>query len=242
VEAQDKIIAAARKLKKSLLRHLFTYGPVPPGQADQVPLQESEIGPVPERWEVVRLGEVCEKPEYGYTASAVHAPLGPKFLRITDIQDGGVDWVSVPHCECSPGEVTKYRLLPGDILFARIGATTGKTFLVTDCPPAIFASYLIRVRTKPSLLPEYMGQFTNTQGYWNQINATKGGRLKQGINIPVITNLLVTLPALPEQREIARILSAVDRKIEAEEKRKAALQTLFKTTLHHLMTGHIRCV
>jgi len=48
------------------------------------------------------------------------------------------------------------------------------------------------------------------------------------------------LPPLPEQREIARILSAVDRKIEAEERRKAALQALFKTMLHQLMTGQVR--
>ncbi len=62
------------------------------------------------------------------------------------------------------------------------------------------------------------------------------------INQGKMKTLEIPLPPLPEQREIARILSAVDRKIETEEKRKAALQTLFRTTLHHLMTGHIRCV
>jgi type I restriction enzyme, S subunit len=59
VEAQDKIITAARELKKSPMRHLFIYGPVPLDQADQVPLKETEIGPVPEHWEVVQLGEVA---------------------------------------------------------------------------------------------------------------------------------------------------------------------------------------
>ena len=240
IEAQDKIIAAARELKKSLMHHLFTYGPVTVAEAEKVPLKETEIGLVPEYWDVVRLGEVIDKPEYGYTASASSEMMGPKFLRITDIQNSGVDWVSVPYCACSPVEEGKYKLQSGDILFARIGATTGKTYLIKDGPPAIFASYLIRVRCKSSLLPDYLGQFTTTDQYWNQINASKGGRLKQGINIPVLKSLLVPFPSLPEQQEIALMLSSVDKKIEAEENRKAALQDLFKTMLHLLMTGKIR--
>jgi len=240
IEAQDKIIAAARELKKSLMHHLFTYGPVTVAEAEKVPLKETEIGLVPEYWDVVRLGEVIDKPEYGYTASASSEMMGPKFLRITDIQNSGVDWVSVPYCACSPVEEGKYKLQSGDILFARIGATTGKTYLIKDGPPAIFASYLIRVRCKSSLLPDYLGQFTTTDQYWNQINASKGGRLKQGINIPVLKSLLVPFPSLPEQQEIALMLSSVDKKIEAEENRKAALQDLFKTVLHLLMTGRVR--
>jgi len=126
-------------------------------------------------------------------------------------------------------------------LFARIGATTGKTYLVTECPPAVFASYLIRVRVKTErLLSDYAHYFTNTEAYWRQIDAAKGGRLKKGINIPVLRSLLLPLPPLSEQHEIAYILSAADRKIETEEKRKAALQALFKTMLHQLMTGQMR--
>lgn len=240
VETQDKIIAATRELKRSLMKHLFTYGPVPVAEAKNVPLKDTEIGPVPEHWEVVRLGDVTDGPEYGYTATASSEIIGPKFLRITDIQNGVVNWVSVPYCECSPEEEEKHRLQSGDILFARIGATTGKTYLTEDSPPSIFASYLIRVRCKSSLLPDYLSQFTTTKHYWNQINASKGGRLKQGINIPVLKSLLIPFPSLPEQKQIAHMLSGTDKKIHAEEERKASLQTLFRTMLHHLMTGKLR--
>lgn len=240
IEAQDKILAAAREMKKSLMHYLFTYGPVPVAEAEQVLLKETEIGLVPEHWEVMKLGDIIEKPEYGYTATASSENVGPKFLRITDIQNGRVAWTSVPYCQCSPTKVEKYKLLSGDVLFARIGATTGKTFLVEECPSSIFASYLIRVRCKSSLLPAYLSQFTNTQNYWNQINASKGGRLKQGINIPVLKSLLIPFPSLVEQLEIALMLSAVDKKIGAEENRKATFQSLFQTMLHHLMIGKVR--
>ena len=59
-EATERVIAATRELKKSLMRHLFTYGPVPLQEAGRVPLKETEIGPVPEHWEIVRLGDIAD--------------------------------------------------------------------------------------------------------------------------------------------------------------------------------------
>ncbi len=106
--------------------------------------------------EMKKLGEVCKKPEYGFTASAVNNPIGPKFLRITDIQEGYVDWTSVPYCSCSDDNLNKYKLMSGDIVIARIGATTGKGYLIRDCPDAVFASYLIRVQSNGLVLPEYL--------------------------------------------------------------------------------------
>jgi len=236
IAAQDAVIAATREVKRSLMHRLFTYGPY----AEPLPTKETEIGEIPERWDAVPFERVCERPEYGYTTSAINDPVGPKFLRITDIQDSSVNWASVPFCECSDKEYAKYQLQSGDILFARIGATTGKTFLVADCPPAVFASYLIRVRTESSLLPDYLSQFTNTDRYWQQIDAVKGGRLKQGINIPVINSLFIPMPSLVEQKEIAHILAVADEKIRTGERRRAALQALFKSMLHQLMTGQVR--
>jgi type I restriction enzyme S subunit len=239
-EATEGVIAALKELKKSLMQHLFTYGPVPVTEREQVDLQESEIGPLPAHWRVVRLGEVVERPQYGYTASANQEKIGPKLLRITDIQDETVYWPTVPFCSIGRKDLEKYLLKRGDILVARIGATTGKTYLVNECPLSVFASYLIRLRTTSDLLPEYLYFFTHTSQYWAKINAVKGGRLKQGINIPVLTALLIPLPPLDEQREIARILQAVDAKIAAEQARRAALEELFKSLLHELMSGRIR--
>src|SRR5437867_11597144 len=77
---------------------------------------------------MVAIGDLSERPQYGFTASAASEPVSPKFVRITDLQDGKIDWPSVPFCEC--GDPEKYALRKNDILFARTGATTGKTYLV----------------------------------------------------------------------------------------------------------------
>ena len=60
-----------------------------------------------------------------------------------------MNWDNVPYCECDKKSQVKYDLKPGDIVIARIGATTGKAFLIKDCPSAVFASYLMRIRAYP---------------------------------------------------------------------------------------------
>lgn len=238
IQTQDAVIAAARELKRSLMHRLFTYGPY----AEPLPTKETEIGEVPETWEVLALGKLTEKPQYGYTESAVREPVGPKFLRITDIDDSGrVFWPEVPFCRCSDSDLEKFRLTGNDILVARIGATTGKSTLVGDCPPAVFASYLIRIRSRHNVLePSYLYQFMRSQPYWTQIDASKGGRLKQGVNVPVLQDLYLPVPHIEDQRLIAQSLVAADRKIEAESNHKTSLEFLFKSMLHQLMTGKLR--
>jgi len=241
IEATEAVIAATRELKRSLMHHLFTYGPVSLQEAERVPLKETEIGLVPEHWDMVRLGEVCEKPQYGLTASAVETPLRSQFVRITDIKDGNVNWNSVPFCECPENQLAKYKLQPDDVLVARIGATTGKSYLVKDYPSeAVFASYLIRLRCRSRLFPGFLSHFMNTEGYWKQIDAAKGGRLKQGVNIPVLRSLMLGLPSLDEQRCISERLTSLDSGIKTLHSHKQALEALFQSLLHNLMTGRVR--
>ena len=240
-EATEGVIAALKELKKSLMQHLFTYGTVAVGAKNFSPQQETEIGSLPAHWRVVRLGEVAEKPQYGFTAAAQRDPVGPKMLRITDIQDGNVNWNAVPYCECGIEDIPKYLLEAGDILFARTGSV-GKAFLVSSVPePSIFASYLIRVRVdRAKLDPQFAFLFMQSSAYWSQITSQTHGAVQPNVNATQLRSLLLPLPPLDEQREIARILQAVDVKIAAEQARRAALEEVFKTLLHQLMTGQIR--
>jgi len=239
-EKTEEVIKAAKELKKSLMKHLFTYGPVSIKEAEKVKLKETEIGIMPGDWELIRLIEEIDKPQYGYTASAIQRELGPKFLRITDIQNDKVDWKNVPFCKCSKKNFEKYALNKRDIVIARIGATTGKTYIMREDIGSVFASYLIRIKTKQNLNSYYLYHFTKSSIYWKQIHSHKGGRLKQGINIPILSNILIPLPRLNIQNKIVRNLMPIDQKIQVEQNKKKALEELFKSLLNNLMTGKIR--
>lgn len=240
-EKTEAVIEAARKLKKSLMKHLFTYGPVSSGEAENVLLKETEIGLIPEGWGVVRLGNKG-KFQYGYTTSAREENTGTRFLRITDIkEDGVIDWNTVPYGVIDSENLNKFRLSEGDILFARIGATTGKTCIIEGAVPnAIFASYLIRFVGYEELYARYVFYYTQTRRYQELVNAAKEGKLKKGLNATELKSFRLPLPSFGEQRKIADIFSALDRKIMAEEYKKKGFQQLFQTLLHNLMTARIR--
>ena len=234
IEKQQQLIDRTTELKKALMHKLFTEG------TKGEPQKETEIGLVPESWEVVELSEIAEKPQYGFTDSAASQG-NAKFLRITDITEIGVDWTSVPFCNVSENKIETYLLVDNDIVFARIGATTGKSYIIKNPPKAVYASYLIRVRTNAdSLSPNFLIQFFQSNEYWKQIDSQKGSSLKGGVNGSILSKLLIPRPALSEQSTIAEAFESLDEKVENHTKKKTALESLFKTMLHELMTGKTR--
>ena len=157
-------------------------------------------------WDIKELGSVSAI-NYGYTESASSTPVGPKFLRITDIQNDQVDWEHVPYCKIEPADLPKYRLATGDIVFARTGATTGKSFLVDEPPNSVFASYLIRLRLlNGELLPKFVSFFFQTDYYWKTIRDGSSGSAQGGFNATKLAALSMPIPPLIEQRRIVGIL------------------------------------
>ncbi len=158
-------------------------------------------------WEDSHLIEVA-KIMYGYTAKAKPEPATAKYLRITDIQNSTVDWDNVPFCEIDENEYSKYYLKYGDILFARTGATTGKSFIIKNPPKAVFASYLIRVQTNSKyILPKFLYQYFQSPKYWDTINMGITGSAQGGFNATKLGQLKIPIPPLDEQK---RIVSKLD--------------------------------
>jgi len=164
--------------------------------------------------------------QYGYTASAKEQPIGPKFLRITDIVSGTIDWPSVPHCEIDPKKKGKYLLKKGDIVVARTGATTGYAKYLKAAPESIFASYLVRLQLISGVDPRYVGYVIESDGYKEFIQANWGGAAQPNANAQILTSFHVPTPPLPTQRKIASILSAYDDLIENNLRRIKILEEM----------------
>lgn len=235
IETTEHVIAATRELKRSLINHLFTFGPVPVDEAEQVLLKETEIGSVPEHWTIGTLesaGEILmgQSPKgASYNTDGVGMPLingpaefGDRYPRISK-------WTSDPTRTCRED----------DVLFCVRGNTTGR-MNISDARYCIGRGVAaVRGRESQSLTPYLYFLLQKKQQAilgW----ATAGGSTFPNITKSQLGNLAIPLPSLSEQERIAHILSAVDQKNEAEQKRKQTLSVLFKTLLHNLMTGKVR--
>src|ERR1700682_2536462 len=104
--------------------------------------------PATDGWGTCKLVDACDAVDYGLTASSARTAVGPRFLRITDIVSGEIDWSTVPYVACENELAAKYRLRDGDLVVARTGASTGVSAYVKAPPDAVFASYLVRLKAK----------------------------------------------------------------------------------------------
>jgi len=192
-------------------------------------------------WQVKQVGDFCESPQYGYTESASREPVGPHFLRITDIQDGRVNWESVPYCRCP--EPAKYLLKPNDLVFARTGATTGKSFVIRDCPEAVFASYLIRLRVRDTISVDYLYRYFQSPSYWEQIADEKKGTGQPNLNGSKLAKIKVPIAPLAEQRRIVAELDALQAEVDAlkrlQTETAAELDALLPAILDRAFKGEL---
>ena len=171
-------------------------------------IEEEEIPfEVPESWCWCRWGELSELIQYGYNAPAKESGR-IKMVRITDIQNGKVQWNTVPFCEISDTDIQVYQLRKNDILFARTGGTVGKSFLVDEEPEnAVFAGYLIRTQYDDKKLnPKYMKMFMESQIYWNQLKNGTIATAQPNCNGQTLSKMILPLPPLEEQQEIVKKL------------------------------------
>ncbi len=169
---------------------------------------------VPEGWVWTTVSDISKSILYGVSESA-KSEGKYKLLRITDIQDNKVDWETVPFTDFDDNKVSSYILHNGDIVFARTGATVGKSYLIQGLSQkAIYASYLIRIQTFDLILPEYVKLFFESGYYWEQIELSSVGIGQPNVNGTILGYLNIPLPPFAEQKriviEIEQWLSLID--------------------------------
>lgn len=154
------------------------------------------------KYTVKRLGACCEKPTYGASVSAIEGDKETdyRYIRITDISEDGFlndNWMTAENIE------EQYVLHDGDFLFARTGATAGKTYLYKDSDgKAIYAGYLIRFRTNDELLPEYLDIYTRTHYYLDWVEEYKKVNERPSLNANIFSDVLLPVPPVDVQQQI----------------------------------------
>ena len=239
IESAEAVIAATEQLRDSLLHQLLTCG-VPGWHTEwkDVP----GLGTIPADWKVVRLGEVCESPQYGASASGLpYDPELPRYVRITDITDDG-RLRNDEMASAEPSETMGYELKPGDLLFARSGATVGKTYLYRpEDGPCVYAGYLIRFRPlRDSAFPGFLERCTRSLFYRRWVESMFRAGAQPNINAAEYSSLYIPLPSLAEQQAIASLLDGVDMALEQARNQTNVLLSLTESTADALLTGRVR--
>ena len=180
-------------------------------------------------WKKIVLRDICDRINYGYTASAKSEKIGPKFLRITDIVPELIDWESATYCEIDDKKIKKYLLKEGDIVIARTGANTGYAKYIKNQPMCVFASYLVRIRINEDYCARYIGHVVESEEYKRFIKSNLGGSAQPHANAQVLTSFTLWLPPFPTQRKISSVLSAYDDLIENNNRRIQILEEMAQT-------------
>lgn len=193
-------------------------------------------------WVHGNLADACQRIDYGLTASARTDVVGPKFLRITDIVPGHIDWDQVPFVEASEAEVDRFRLDHGDIVIARTGASTGVSAFVHAPPEAVFASYLVRLRANNDFEPRFLAYYLKSEQFWGYMRGVLGDKSAQpNASAATMTQAPLSAPrSKKEQRAIAETLGALDDKIELNRQMNETLEEITHTIFRAQFGPHAR--
>lgn len=238
IEVQERLVATVRELKQAAMRELFTRGLR--GEAQK----ETEIGVVPESWEVVRCSDVAREITVGVVVKPAshYVTRGVPAFRSLNVREDRLETEKLVYFsqEANDSVLAKSKLRAGDVLVVRTG------YPGTSCvvPPGYDGANCIDlVIVRPDrgrVSSEFMSRFLNSaQGRMQSLRSSYG-LAQQHLNVGAVRDVRIPLPALPEQHEIATALQTIDRKLAHHERKRDTLQELFKTLLHDLMSGRIR--
>lgn len=185
-------------------------------------------------WEERKLGDICTNISYGMNAAATSYDGQNKYLRITDIDESS-DGLNIEKLTSPNGLLEdKFRVKEGDLLFARTGASVGKTYLYRNSDGILyFAGFLIRFHVKVATPAFVYFQTQSTKYYkWVKVMSMRSGQ--PGINAEEYKIFNISFPCHEEQQKIANFLSSVDAKIESTNQQIKQTQSFKKGLLQQM--------
>ncbi len=237
-EKTEAVIEATKELKKSLMKYLFTYGPVPVEEAEKVKLKETEIGMMPKDWEIKKMGEITDI--QSGQVNPTEEPYGAMLnIGPENIEEGSGKIIS-------PKTAKELRLISGKYLFTESYVLYSKIrpYLRKALLPnfeGICSADIYPLKPNISLIKRtYLFNYLLTDIFTMQAITFQSRTRIPKINRAQLNSILIPLPKLQLQENIVNILLGVDMKINVEQNKKQALDSLFKSLLNNLMTGKLR--
>ncbi len=204
--------------------------------------KQTKVGIIPEDWKVVKLSEVLkEKPKYGIGASAEEFSTKlPTYLRITDIDNG--KFKPNKKASVSDKEYINYILKENDLVFARTGATVGKSYIYNpNDGELVYAGFLIKISPDISKLNSvFFKNFVDSFYYWKWVQLMSMRSGQPGINAEEYSSMTIPLPPLKEQEKIAEILTTWDEAISKQTELLEAKELLKIALMQKLLSGEVR--
>jgi len=236
-EARLRELALERERKAALMEHLFTHG------IRGEPTKQTEIGEMPESWEIFSCEELCEKVTVGVVVkpSSYYVPSGVPAFRSFNIREDRIDPTDLVYFSREDNEtiLSKSKIKTGDVLIVRTGYT-GTASVVPEEFDGANCIDLVIARPNQSLIKsEYLSRYLNSSGGKRQALAQEIGLAQKHLNVGAVNRILVPLPAIEEQSEISDVLKACDSKINALNNEARLLDELFRAMLEELMTGQL---
>jgi type I restriction enzyme S subunit len=238
IEQQERLIVLTKELKKALMQKLFTEGLR--GELQK----QTEIGPVPESWDLVPCEDLCEMITVGVVVKPAshYIEKGIPAFRSFNVQEDRLALNNLVYFSENANDtaLAKSKLRAGDVLVVRTGYP-GTSCVVPKKYDGANCIDLVIVRPKDGvILSGFLSRFFNAPAGKDQAIAAKHGLAQQHLNVSAVKRTVVPVPPLEEQEEIDAALATVQQKIALITAKKDVLTTFFRTLLHQLMTAQLR--
>lgn len=240
IDKTDKLIEKYKKIKAGLMEDLFTKGIDVTTGKPHTKFKDSELGRIPESWEVERLGNVCNNIWYWVWASAIDYDWKNKYLRITDIDDSSRKFIATSLVSPDFGIEDRYKLKENDIVFARTWASVWKTYIYNKDDWDLYCAWFLIKFSVINANAYFVFNQTLRWYYNNWVHLMSQRSGQPWINAEEYKSFEILLPSIEEQEKIAEILIEADNKIEKEEEYKEKLVKMKKWLMNDLLTGKVR--
>ena len=235
IRVQEQCSVAAQELKRGAMRTLFAHGLR--GEAQK----ETEIGPVPESWELVPLGVLCKRTDVVDLRREADRVI--EYVDVSSVSRESLHIESTSRFKLieAPGRARK-RIQKGDVIFATVRPTLLRTAVVPEelnnqvCSTA----FCVLRRDEKRTMEDFIRYVVQREQFVQQLALIESGASYPAVTDRIVKEQIVPVPPMEEQQEFVAILDTIDRKIALHRRKRTLLEELFKVLLHKLMTGEIR--